>query len=284
MEKTTTTIKINEIPDYLKNSEFYLNLEITNNDSNTIVIPAINFKQDCKIRNFDELIKLLHTLRFWMAPIEDFYCVIFDFVKMCNVIRYAELYEIFSDIEIINDIKYLHQIYFIERKSIPVIITEQELNKVCQLGLLYLLKYFHRHKCKLNEDMMYCCVQYGQLECLKYLHNNGVIIDENLLNTSCLFGNFECLTYLHHMGFKIDEGCVNSSIKSNNLECVKYCLENGGKLTITSYVYLNKLKKYYNTMHLQNYIDDNYNFINIANDEQQLHQRINSINDDNFDY
>jgi len=270
MEKTTTTIKINEIPDYLKNSEFYLNLEITNNDSNTIVIPAINFKQDCKIRNFDELIKLLHTLRFWMAPIEDFYCVIFDFVKMCNVIRYAELYEIFSDIEIINDIKYLHQIYFIERKSVPVIITEQELNKVCELGLLYLLKYFHRHKCKLNEDMMYCCVQYGQLECLKYLHNNGVIIDENLLNTSCLFGNFECLTYLHHMGFKIDEGCVNSSITSNNFECLKYCLENGGKITLYSYNYLENNKKQKNESYerIKKYINDNFNYNDILMEEQ----------------
>ena len=235
---------------------------------------------------------LLHTLRFWMAPMEDFYCSIFDFVKMCNDIRYKYLYEAFYDMDIINDIKYLHQIYFIERTSVPVILTDDNFNKVCELGLLYLLKYFHKKCFKYNDNMPYNCIQYGNFECLKYLHSNGFYIDENMINTCCLFGQFDCLKYLHKNGFTIDEGCVNCCIKSENIECVKYCLENGGKLSSTSYAYLhsnNNVKKIENfnkkNEKIKKYIYDNYDLETIIKEEDELRKKINGyIDDDNFDY
>ena len=303
--KETIDIILKDIPDYLKNSEFYLNLDINDNENDTITIPYINFKKDSKIRNFDELMNLLHTLRFWMAPIEDFYCSIFNFVKICNDIRYKYLYEDFYDMDIINDIKYLHQIYFIERTSVPVILTGDNFNKVCELGLLYLLKYFHKKRLILcsNDNMTYNCIQYGNFECLKYLHSNGFHIDENLINTCGFFGQINCLKYLHKNGFTINETCVNCSIrfiglrlvnpnvKYNYFECVKYCLENGGKLSSTSYAYLhsNNVKKIENfnkeNEKIKKYIYDNYDQETIIKEEDELRKQINGyIDDDNFDY
>lgn len=298
------SIQIKNIPDYLKNSDFYLNLDLNDIDNETITIPSINFKNDSKIRNFDELMNFLHTLRFWMAPMEDFYCSIFDFVKMCNDIRYKYLYEEFYDMDIINDIKYLHQIYFIERTSVPVILTDNNFNKVCELGLLYLLKYFHKTCFKYNDSMPYNCIEYGNFECLKYLHSNGFHIDENMIKTCCLFGQINCLKYLHKNGFTIDEGCincciglgalrlVNPSVKYNYFECVKYCLENGGKLSSTSYAYLhsnNNVKKIENfnkeNEKIKKYIYDNYDQETIIKEEDELRKQLNGyIDDDNFDY
>lgn len=279
------SIQIKDIPDYLKSSNFYNNLDINDNENDTITIPSINFKKDCKIRNFDELMNLLHTLRFWMTPMEDFYCGIFDFVKMCNNIRYKYLYEEFYDMDIINDIKYLHQIYFIERTSIPVILTDDNFDKVCELGLLYLLKYFHKKCFKYNDSMPYNCIQYGNFECLKYLHSNGFDIDENMIKTCCLFGQIDCLKYLHKNGFTIDEGCINCCIKSENIECVKYCLENGGKLSSTSYVYLSSMSIKKDNLKLKLYIYDNYDKETIIKEEDELRKKINGyIDDDNFDY
>lgn len=303
--KETIDIIVKYIPDYLKNSEFYLNLDLNDNDFDTITIPSINFKKDCKIRNFDELINLLHTLRFWMTPIEDFYCGIFDFVTMCNDIRYKYLYEEFSDMDIIKDIKYLHQIYFIERTSVPVILTDDIFYKVCELGLLYLLKYFHKKRpiiCS-NDNMTYNCIQYGNFECLKYLYLNGFDIDENMIKTCCFFGQIDCLKYLHKNGFTINEGCVNCCIglgalklvnhsdKYDYFECVKYCLENGGKLSSTSYAYLhsNNVKKIENfnkeNEKIKKYIYDNYNQETIIKEEDELRKQLNDNDvDDNFDY
>ena len=293
-------IQIKDIPDYLKNSNFYLNLNLNDNNSDTITIPSINFKKDCKIRNFDELMNLLHTLRFWMVPMEDFYCGIFDFVKMCNDVRYKYLYEEFYDMDIINDIKYLHQIYFIEKTSVPVILTNDNFDKVCELGLLYLLKYFHKNRMIIynNDNMPYNCIQYGNLECLKYLHSNGFHIDENMINTCCFFGQIDCLKYLHKNGFTIDEGCVNCciglggirlinpSVKYNYFECLKYCLENGGKLSSTSYTYLNYYKNEEKEENdkIQKYIYDNYDKETIIKEEDELREQLNGYIDDNFDY
>jgi len=305
--KKTIDIILKYIPDYLKSSEFYNNLDINDtyiNENDTITIPSINFKKDRKIRNFDELMNLLHTLRFWMAPIEDFYYSIFNFVKMCNDIRYKYLYEEFYDMDIINDIKYLHQIYFIERTSVPVILTDDNFNKVCELGLLYLLKYFHKKCFKYNDNMPYNCIQYGNFECLKYLHSNGFYIDENMINTCCFFGQIDCLKYLHKNGFTIGEGCVNCciglgglrlvspSVKYNYFECLKYCLENGGKLSSTSYAYLhsnNNVKKIENfnkeNEKIKKYIYDNYDLETIIKEEDELRKKINGyIDNDNFDY
>ena len=295
--KETIDIILKYIPDYLKNSEFYLNLDVNDNENDTITIPSINFKKDSKIRNFDELINLLHTLRFWMAPIEDFYCSIFDFVKICNDIRYKYLYEDFYDMDIINDIKYLHQIYFIERTSVPVILTGDNFNKVCELGLLYLLKYFHKKCFKYNDSMPYNCIQYGNFECLKYLHSNGYHIDENLINTCGFFGQINCLKYLHKNGFTINETCVNCSIrfiglrlvnpnvKYNYFECVKYCLENGGKLSSTSYAYLSSNYKNEENEKIKKYIYDNYDKETIIKEEDELRKQLNGNDvDDYFDY
>ena len=281
-------IQIKDIPDYLKNSDFYLNLDLNDINSDTITIPSINFKKDRKIRNFDELMNLLHTLRFWMAPMEDFYCGIFDFVKMCNDVRYKYLYEEFYDMDIINDIKYLHQIYFIEKTSVPVILTNDNFDKVCELGLLYLLKYFHKNRMIIcnYDNMPYNCIQYGNFECLKYLHSNGFLIDANMINTSCYFGQIHCLKYLHKNGFKIDEGCVNASITSANIKCLKYCLENGGNLSSTSYVYLNyyKNEEKKENEKIKKYIYDNYDKETIKKEEDELRKQLNGYIDDNFDY
>jgi hypothetical protein len=281
-----TEIKIKEIPEYLKRSEFYLNLEINEDNSDeTITIPSINFKKDAKIRNFDELLNLLHTLRFWMAPMEEFYTKIFNFVKMCNDIRYNDLYEEFYDIEIINDIKYLHKIYFIERKSVPVILTVDNFNKICELGLIYLLKYFHKKCFQYNDLMPYNCVKSSNIECLKYLHSNGFHIDNNLINTSCLYGEYECLKYLHKNGFTIDEGCVNCCIP-NHFKCLKYCLENGGKLSSTSYAYIEIHKKSSNEGYkmICKYVKENYNYYDIIKEEKKLHEAIYGYNEDDLDY
>ena len=81
MEKTTTTIKINEIPDYLKNSEFYLNLEITNNEifSNELIS---NFSSNYKSDQHDKILSIFEDY----GPILEIDCRNNDRVTI--IIRY----------------------------------------------------------------------------------------------------------------------------------------------------------------------------------------------------
>lgn len=58
-----TTIKLSEVPDYLRSSELFRTFEGTDDE---ISIPSECFKRDVTVHNAVDLRHLLFTLRFWI--------------------------------------------------------------------------------------------------------------------------------------------------------------------------------------------------------------------------
>ena len=106
MEHTITT---QDVPAYLKKSEFYKN--IPNNDE-SFIVQDMHFKSDDSIDCMEDLFHLCHTLRFWIVEYEDFpFTTIFDFImnymETHKSIQLTSFYETFPELEIIQEIKLL---------------------------------------------------------------------------------------------------------------------------------------------------------------------------------
>ena len=76
-------MKLNNIPNYLKNSPLYITfLENQEDDNKEIFIEDIFLKDNFELNNLYDLYSLLHTLNFWLIEDEEIpYYEIFLFVK-----------------------------------------------------------------------------------------------------------------------------------------------------------------------------------------------------------
>ena len=96
----TTSLTINDIPDYLTSSELYKNM----NSNEPFDIPSEYFKKDIIINTFDDLIKYIRILDYWMVtknPPES-YKFILDYTETINI---QILNNIFNKNNLIDEIE-----------------------------------------------------------------------------------------------------------------------------------------------------------------------------------
>jgi len=93
------SISIEKIPDWLKDSIFYQNLD---KEDIFIPIPKDKFKNEIKINNIDNLYKYLEIVRYWMiinCPYE-----IYDYIKLNqNIIDLSYIKEKFYDLSFFDE-------------------------------------------------------------------------------------------------------------------------------------------------------------------------------------
>jgi hypothetical protein len=133
MMENSLNIIFSEIPSYLHNSDLYKIL-----DESKDAFPLIKkyYKDNLIIENIDDLIHLLHTLKYWSIceiPYE-----VYDYVLANkNIINYAQLKEEFYDFLPLIEF----EILFLDENDI--------FNNCAKKGYLNLLKYFHRKNLKI---------------------------------------------------------------------------------------------------------------------------------------
>ena len=233
--KKSITIKINEIPDYLKNSEFYLALDINDEkeNDNAIVIPSINFKKKCKVRNFDELVNILHTLRFWMVKYEDYpYHNIFSFVRKNKDLNYDFIYNTFFDMPFVKEIKLLLNKKVIKNKNTfckrDMSDTTQEFYYKCaKKNYLLLIKYIHSKNWEWDEYALDYAIKYNNIDCLKYMHKNGLRIGSCQCNLSASIGNSYLLSYCIDNCDDPGINVCNIAAENGHLNCLQIAFEKG---------------------------------------------------------
>ena len=97
--KMSELISIEKIPDWLKNSIFYQNLD---KEDIFIPIPKDKFENEIKINNKDNLYKYLEIVRYWMiinCPYE-----IYDYIKLNqNIIDLSYIKEKFYDLSFFDE-------------------------------------------------------------------------------------------------------------------------------------------------------------------------------------
>lgn len=151
----TINLTINDIPDYLKESKLYENIEY----DDPFDIPEELFKKELIINTFDDLVSYIKIFDYWMinnTPNEIYKFIIGNKDK----INMDLLNDLFHMNNLINEIK---------------IIINTPYNKLCSyfssIGNLELLKYYHENGCELYKDTCSEAAKNGHLECLKYAHD-----------------------------------------------------------------------------------------------------------------
>lgn len=116
-------ININQIPDYLKDSELYKTFQENDYDDDydeeqTIPISQQYFKQNNNIETEDDLIWYLHTIRYWMLNEDKVdYSIIFNFVVNHEHLDHDFIKNTFFDLKIAQEIYFLGRLIFPKRKK-----------------------------------------------------------------------------------------------------------------------------------------------------------------------
>jgi len=208
----TITLTINDIPNYLKDSELYKNIE----SDDSFKVPEQYFKKELVINTFNDFVLYLAIFDYWMLgkyPNEIYIFIINNKDK----INIDLLKEQFPMNEFINKIK---------------TIIETPDDEICEyfssVGNLDCLKYCHENGCPWYEDTCSSAAKNGHFECLKYAHENDCSWCEETCSSAVSNGHLKCLKYAHENDCELlaDNLCSIAAL-NGHLECLKYAYENG---------------------------------------------------------
>ena len=219
------TIKITDIPEYLKTSLFVSNLDLDDEDNESITIP--HFKSNTNISNHIEFIQLVNTVHFFGAPIPD------------SIWYYAFTNpDISKQVILQTNNSDLLQIYAcILEKSIDMRSIISHSNSQ---ALKVFIQYNQIGRYDDYEIYLYVA-KIDAIECLKVLHLNGFPMDIDLYHRDCKYrkinvceiaseyNSLSCFTF----------GIENSCLIGNS---VNLALENGST-KILEYLHLNHISE-----------------------------------------
>ena len=215
------SIHKNDIPEYLKCSELYHEIEkgYFVDSENFIKIPSNCLKMTNEINSLNDFFNLRQTIKYWKVY-NLYFEIFFDFIEKNRLknLDYSNL--LFSNYNQ-NDFGFFREIqYLVSHNEIKV-------GELIKNNLINLLKYFHAKGYKLESDSCDLAAQNGSLDCLIYAKAKGCNWDESTCSDAAESGHLGCLTYAHENGCKWDEDTVLFSAIYGKLECLKYSIENG---------------------------------------------------------
>ena len=215
------SIHKNDIPEYLKCSELYHEIEkgYFIDSENFIKVPSNCLKMTNEINSLNDFFNLRQTIKYWKVY-NLYFEIFFDFIEQNRLrnLDYSNL--LFSDYNQ-NDFGFIREIqYLVSHNEIKV-------GELIKNNLINLLKYFHAKGYKLESDSCDLAAQNGSLDCLIYAKAKGCNWDESTCSDAAESGHLGCLTYAHENGCKWDEDTVLFSAIYGKLECLKYSIENG---------------------------------------------------------
>jgi hypothetical protein len=238
------SLRRSEVPPYLRHSEFYRAL--SEEDDELISVPAANIKLDTTVRNGDEVVHLLSTMRYW--GVSD---IIPDLVKYF-IAGSKEITPVSESTvrSFTRDFPYLETLQTLQRDSSPTkrmvaAISSGMVDIVRHLvelgysfpdiacsiavegGHLNMLRYLREDaKCRCSVSTTAAAAYRGKIDCLKYLLDGG-LVDSTVSIAAVSNGNFECLRCAHVHGCGLPRTIVSTAIIASAYDCFVYCHVNG---------------------------------------------------------
>ena len=223
----TISLTLNDIPNYLKDSELCKNIE----SEESFNVPIELFKKELIINTSKDLIEYIKIFDYWMInkiP-DEFYIFVINNKDKINMVLFNDL---FSMNDLIKQIK---------------IIVETQNDKISSyfssIGNLELLKYAHKHNYSWDKKTYELAALNGHLECLKYAYENKCPYDMNCIcnnkkefndRDKCrgyhrdgLYDGIMVPLYKENEEYKFICNCNNilSNISINgHLDCLKYII------------------------------------------------------------
>jgi len=214
-------VKKADVPEYLHRGLFYEAL--ADDDEETFVVPGDAMKPDASIKDADDLIYLLKSLRFW--GVEGNVQEIIDFVM-----QNAEAPAIKSSLAAFEaDYPYLFTLRRILRNPIP-----KRLEIALETGDVEMVKYLTNKNVgptfELTPHSTEVAAKHGNLNLLQYLHETGVAWSPHVFCAVIHSGSLECAHNLHkHCDFSAQkmDNFYPTLITDHNIDVYIYGLLNG---------------------------------------------------------
>ena len=261
------TLRPSQVPEYLRNSKFFLGLNAADDDE--FSIPLNHMKPNTNVDSFADITELLNTIRFW--GLDAFPQTVIDFAALhrrADIISVLEPYK--ADLPFICGACYI---------LLEDIHGELRLEKAMDTGNIDVVQYFHKPGAQFTFRAILLAAGRGALDCLQYALSatteghysrrtgNAVFIeavrngrmgsilllqrfgfplrltesnyvrrvhDFNLCGIAALSGHFEVLKYLHGQGCDIQDTASNAA-DAGHWECFEYAINNGAPFRSQSF-------------------------------------------------
>ena len=210
---------INNIPSYLINSQFYINLD--KEDLKTISIPKHNFKYDMTISNLNDLLELIQTVEFWNVLDYQVYHMIFSYCAdnyklLINKFKiWTKLYEnkLLNELAICVELEFNYDQIFLFGEWSEIFLQWSIISRRVKLTCKII-------SCLLNKNME------SWIEKFSIISNSiNCEITHELIVRIILLGNLSLIKYIINSGFKIKKNIINNitNILINDNDKIKEC-------------------------------------------------------------
>ena len=150
------TLRPSQVPEYLRNTSFYLGLNAADDDE--FSIPSNHMKLNMNVNTLAEMIELLNTIRFWGLEIIPQSIVNFAARQKYTVIE--------STLEPYRaDLSFLSRVCSIVAETVG---NEVCLEKAMESGDLDIVKYFHKKQVPFTARAIALAAGKGAMDCLQY--------------------------------------------------------------------------------------------------------------------
>ena len=212
-----------EVHTYLHSSKLYKNLYEDDDidDTSTFEIDLKLFKNNLEINDFEDLIHLLNTIKYWdieIIPYEIVKYIISNKTFIRDKIN--EIIEEIGELEIIDDIQYLIHSpniedvlrYYTKKNNLHIISKFCEIDKVwdndIQLisaicGHLEILKYSIKHELKISKNM----------------------VDRRLYLLSAMNGHINCMSFIKAVFAKINKNMIVTIPEIESIQTMNFLSE-----------------------------------------------------------
>lgn len=187
MAGQTVEVRRSEVPQYLREGCFFQALN--DEDDENISVPRNVLKSDTYIKNYDDAVELLCSLRYW--GVDGYLGEVVSFV-----LSHPEL-----DGSMPNLTEY--------ERNFPYLFTLQKILAAP------------------NRWPLFVALQFGDLDMVKYFVDNGEAVTAKCAEIAAEYGHLHCLKYLHDCDCPWTGSTYTAAFSNDNLECFKFAHQNG---------------------------------------------------------
>ena len=185
-------INIEDLPDFLKNSDFYRSPAVDGEE--TITLKKRFFLETDQVNCIEDLYRLFEIIRYWGLDKTPYnlYKFVYENKNKINKKKYKPFFDSFPEL-----IELKNEIYCI----------------------------LHISHNKLGTK----CVQNGWINLLEFLNSIDYKFNNTLMSIAVVCDNFECVKFLNKIGFKFENYIIPPIAKRDSADQLKYVLDNGFK-------------------------------------------------------
>jgi len=185
------TIRPSQVPEYLRNTSFFLGLNVADDDEFTI--PSNHMKRNMNVGTLADMTELLNTIRFWGVDV--FPRAMIDFAARQ---KYTDIKSILkpycADLQVICT---ACSILF-EAEG-----CETRLEKAMDSGNIDIVQYFHQKGAYFSIRAIALAAGKGALDCLQYaisFRNKEATYGNGVFPEAVRNGHLDCILYLQQKG------------------------------------------------------------------------------------